>query len=173
MRKSKLAPVIVLSLICATVALALALANAFTAPIIERAEAEKTAKMLREVYPVEGDFDPVDPQSLSGALPESIIEIYGAPDGGYVFKAKVKGFKPDLVVLVGVDPTGAITDTKYLQSSETLSAEDKLDGAYKGMTAESLSAEIIVGATYTSEGYALAVEDSLTAFAVMKGGAAG
>ena len=170
MRKSKFAPVLVLTLICVCVALALALANAFTAPVIERAEAEKTAKTLRQVYPSEGTFEPISPDSVGAALPESIIEIYGASDGGFVFKAKVKGFKPDLVVLVGIDASGAVTDTKYLQSSETLSAEDKLDGRYKGVTAEGLSTEIISGATYTSEGYASAVRDSLSAFETVKGG---
>ena len=172
MRKNKFIPVIVLTLICVTVALALAVANAFTAPVIERAQAEKTAKLLREVYPNGDGFDPIDPQSVNGSLPESIIEIYATVDGGYVYKAKVKGFNPDLTVLVGVDPSGAITDTKYLQSGETLSAEDKLDGAYKGTTADTFSVEKISGATYTSEGYAQAVSDSLTAFAVMKGGSA-
>lgn len=170
MRKSKFAPVIVLTLICVVVALALAIANAFTAPVIERAQAEKTAKILREVYPIQGVFEPIDPETADGALPESVIEIYKAPDGGYVFKVKVKAFKPDFTVLVGISPDGAVTDTKYLQSSETLSAEDKLDGAYKGVSADGFKAEIIGGATYTSKGYAQAVEDSLTAFTVMKGG---
>jgi electron transport complex protein RnfG len=168
MRKSKIAPVITLTVICICVALALAVANAFTSPVIEKAQAEKTAKLLRKVYPMADSFEPIEPDGIKG-LPESITEIYGAPDGGFVFKSKVKGFKPDLVVLVGVDPAGAVTDTKYLQSGETLSAEDKLDGAYKGVSSDGFQPEIIGGATYTSEGYAQAVTDSLLAFDVMKG----
>ena len=54
MQKNKFTPVIVLTLICVTVALALAVAYAFTSPVIERAQAEKTAKLLREVYPSDG-----------------------------------------------------------------------------------------------------------------------
>ena len=161
---------IVLTVICICVALALGITNALTVPVIERANAEKTAKLLRQVYPQSESFEPIDPDAHKGKLPESIIEIYLTEDGGFIFKSKVKGFKPDLTILVGIDPTGAVTDTKYLQSSETLSAEDSLDGKYAGATADGFSPEIISGATYTSEGYAQAVSDSLSAFKIMKGG---
>lgn len=167
MLKNKILPTVVLTSICIIVALLLALANMFTAPVIEQAQAEKVAKALRIVYPEGESFEPISPEGKG--LPEAITEAYAADDGGYVFKAEVKGYKSGLVIMVGVSPDGAITDTKYVESQETNGAEDKLDGAYNGMSAATLEGIIISGSTKTSAGYRDAVSASLTAYSLLKG----
>lgn len=167
MLKNKILPTVVLTSICVIVALLLALANMFTAPVIERAQKEKVAEALRVVYPEGESFEPI---ALDGkGLPGNITEAYAVNDGGFVFKAEVSGYKSGLVIMVGVNPDGAITDTKYVESQETNGAENKLDGAYNGMTADNLDGVIIAGSTKTSAGYRDAVSASLSAYAILKG----
>ena len=167
MLKNKLLPTIVLTSICIVVALVLAVANAFTAPVIEKAQQEKVAEALRVVYPAGDSFESID---LSGrSLPQSITEAYSVNDGGFVFKAEVKGYKDGLVIMIGVNANGAITDTKYVESNETNGAEDMLDGAYNGQSADTLKGVIIGGSTKTSNGYKQAVSDALDAYASLKG----
>lgn len=170
MLKNKILSTVVLSTICVVVACLLAIANMVTAPEIARKQKEKEAKTLREVYPMSENFDPVDPEK--NKLPESIESAYAAVDGGFVFKAEVKGYKSGLVIMVGVSADGRIVDTKYVESNETNGAEDKLDGAYNGVSASELEAVLIGGSTKTSVGYKNAVADSLAAYEILKGGIA-
>ncbi len=167
MLKNKILPTVVLTAICVTVALLLSVANIFTSDVIDKAQKEKVAETLRVVYPAGESFDPVNTEGKG--LPESIGEAYIANDGGYVFKATVKGYKSGLVIMVGVTPDGAVTDTKWVDSQETNGAEDMLDGAYNGKKADELEAIIISGSTKTSKGYRDAVNDALNAFEKLKG----
>lgn len=167
MLKNKILPTVVLTAICVTVALLLSVANIFTSDVIEKAQQEKVAKTLRVVYPSGESFEAVDTEGKE--LPASISEAYRANDGGYVFKASVKGYKSGLVIMVGISPDGAVTDTKWVESQETNGAEDKLDGAYNGKNQNDLEAVIISGSTKTSKGYKDAVNDALDAYEKLKG----
>ena len=168
MQKNKILPTIVLSLICIVVALLLAVANMVTAPIIEDAQREKEAKVIRQVYPQSKSFKIVDLEK--NKLPASITEAYVAEDGGFVFKSEVRGYKDGLVILVGVSADGRIVDSKFVESQETNGAESKLDGAYNGKSAEEAEAIIIASSTRTSEGYKKAISDALEAHGLLKGG---
>ena len=167
MVKNKLMPTIVLTAICIIVALVLSVANMFTSTVIEEAQKEKEAEALRVVYPSGESFDPINIEGRG--LPASIAEAYAANDGGYVFKAAVAGYKSGLVIMIGVDGNGAITDTKWVESQETNGAEDSLNGAYNGKSASDLEAVIVGGSTKTSNGYHKAVRDALEAFEKLKG----
>lgn len=168
MRKTKILPTVVLSSICAVVALLLALSNMITAPEIEKAQKKKEAKALQEVYPAGESFDALVVDGLG--LPTSITAAYAADNGGYVFKSEVKGYKSGLIIMVGVDAEGRITDTKCVESNETNGAENKLNGAYNGKSAEEeLLPVLIGGSTKTSMGYKNAVADSLAAYGILKG----
>lgn len=167
MLKNKILPTVVLTSICIVVALLLSVANIFTAPLIEKAQKEKVAKALREVYSAGESFEAVDPTGKG--LPESIAEVYSANDGGFVFKSVVRGYKDGLVIMVGVSPDGKITDSKYIESNETNGAEKTLNGAYNGMGAETLDNIVISGSTKTSNAYKQAVTDSLSAYGILKG----
>lgn len=168
MLKNKILPTVVLSAICIVVALLLAVANMVTAPEIERAQKEKEAKVIRQVYPRGESFDSVDIQK--NKLPQSIIEAYAANDGGFVFKSEVKGYKDGLIVMIGISADGRIVDTKYVASNETNGAEDKLNGAYNGKSADDMETLLIGGSTKTSVGYKNAVSDSLASYEILKGG---
>lgn len=170
MLKNKILPTIVLTSICIAVALILSVANMLTVPVIEQAQKDKVAESLRIVYPSGESFESVD--VTDRGLPESITEVYAANDGGYVFKSEVKGYKSGLIIMIGVNAEGAITDTKYVESQETNGAEDKLDGAYNGKTVESLETVLISGSTKTSNAYKQAVTDSLDAYGILKGDSA-
>ncbi len=168
MLKNKILPTVVLTSICIVVALLLSVTDSFTSRVIEQKQKEKTAKTLEVVYPSGADFEEIDPEGKG--LPESIGEIYAFADGGYVFKSTVSGHKSGLVILVGIDNNGAVTDTKYLESQETYGAEKVIDGQYKGQTAKNLTLVLESGSTKTSKAYKNAVSDSLSAFAILKGG---
>ena len=167
MLKNKILPTVALTSICIVVALLLALANILTAPRIEQAQREKVAKALREVYPSGESFEAV--ATKGKGLPESIAEVYSVNDGGFVFKAEVKGYKDGLVIMVGISPEGKITDTKYIESKETNGAEKTLNGAYNGKSAEDIETVIVTGSTKTSNAYRQAVSDSLSAYGTLKG----
>ena len=168
MIKNKLMPTVVLTAICVAVALLLAIANLFTAPVSEGAQSDKANEALRVVYPNGEDFTQVD---ITGrGLPEAVVEAYSVSDGGHVFKMSVVGYKSGLVIMCGVDAEGKITGSKYLESSETNGAEDKIDGTYDGKTLDTLEMTLVGGSTRTSEGYRDAVEAALQAHVILSGG---
>ena len=77
MLKNKILPTIVLSVICITVALVLAVANIFTAPLIEKNQNEATQKALRDVYPEGNEFEKLDlskhsfPEEIERRIPQT------------------------------------------------------------------------------------------------------
>ncbi len=168
MKKSNLMPTVVLSVICICVVALLALINLFTAPVIKENQERKLQEALLEVMPDGVSFEAVE--DLSG-LPESITDVFKSANGGYVFQSKVKGYKTGLVIVCGVNQDGEITGAKYIQSSETLGAENSLGEKYVGKTsADYDSVEIISGATMTSNGYKKAVWNALESFKILTGG---
>lgn len=168
MAKNKLLPTIVLSAICIVVALILSVANIFTAPKIEENQRQKVISALKEVYPQSESFTEVDISSLG--LPAEITEVYSATDGGYVFKTSVRGYSTGLIIMCGIDADGKITGTKYIESKETNGAEEKLNGAYNGLSSDSKMPEFIKGSTKTSQAYRSAVELSFKSFDILTQG---
>lgn len=168
MQKNKLMPTIVLSLICIFAVGILAVVNIFTAPAIEKNQEEKTKEALLEVMPHGGSFTEI--KDLSG-LPKEISAAYKAENGGHVFQIKVKGYKTGLIIMCGVDINGQVTGAKYIKSSETLGAEDKLAGKFDGKTLfDYQSVDTISGATLTCNGYKQAIGAALKAHEILKGG---
>ena len=160
--------VAVLLAICVTVGIILSVANKFTAPKIEENQRQKVIAAMKEVYPEGEVFSEVDISALG--LPEEITEVYAVNDGGYVFKASVRGYSTGLIIMCGIDADGKITGTKYIESKETNGAEGKLNGAFNGLTSDSLSPVIIGGSTKTSQAYHSAVELSFKSFAILTAG---
>jgi hypothetical protein len=156
-------PTLVLSAICLVVALVLSAVNLVTAPLIEAEELRKANAALAEVLPGDENFTKVE--TLPAGVAETVKEV-SYSSLGYVFKMQVNGFKPGLVIMVGVDNEGKISGTKCITTAETLKAEYKLDGAYNGKTG-SVAPIIITKATYTSKAYHTAVVDALAAFNIL------
>lgn len=171
MKKSNLLPAIVLSSICVVVALLLAVVNTFTAPEIAKNKKEKEIKALQEVLPAGTYFDPID---ITDAYPDVITGGYKS-DAGFVFKAEVKGYKPGLTIMVGVDNEGKIAGVKHTASKETFGVESELNSAYteKKDSLESLemilSASASKGAPMTAGAYYTAIDAALEAALIASG----
>lgn len=165
---NKLKPTITLLSICLIVALLLSAVNLVTEPIITaRAEAAAN-EALREVLPSGTSFTKLE---LTDNLPSAVTDVWQAPEG-YVFKTSTKGYADGMIIMCGVDMSGAVTGSKCLSSNETYGFENKLDGAYDGEMLDNLELIIAAGASKnsaTSNGYHDGIEAALQAFAILGG----
>ena len=89
----------------------------------------------------------------------------------------VSGNKPGLVVMCGVDNDGKIVGVEVISDDETPGYKEKIfdivvgtDGKYSGEDGDSLSAEIVTGATKSSKGIYNAVKAALDGYKVANGG---
>ena len=163
--------VIVLTVICAIVSILLAVTNNITAPIIEENAKAETNKSLTEVLPKGKDFEEIDTAKYE--FPQTIIEAYRDKNAGCVFKIKVKGYKPDMIILCGIDNEGVVIGTKYFSGNETHKAKETYGERLLGKTISDISSvDIISGSTMTSAAYKNAVKDALNAFTILNGGTA-
>lgn len=170
MKKSNnIMPTVVLSCICAIVALLLSVINMVTGPIIEEARNAAANEALLVVLPEGEAFEEVDLSTVT--LPSIVTKAYKETSGkGFVFQVSSTGYQPGLVIMCGINADGSIVNTKYIESKETYGKENELDGAYNGQTLDSFAPQMISGATKTSGGYRDAVEAALQSFIIMSGG---
>ncbi len=160
---------VVLTAICGIIAVLLSAANFITAPIISEKEAAAANEALLVVMPDGESFEAVDISSYE--LPATVTEVFSAKNGGYVVKLRTTGYGSDMVIMCGVDATGAVTGATCLSSNETLGYEQTYGETLKGATAENVDAvEVISGATKTTAGYKNAVKDALNAAVILGGG---
>ncbi len=171
-KKENIMPVAVLVSICLIVALLLAGINMITAPEIERQKQAAIDAAFKDVLPDGENFKEI---TLSEDYPDKIKSAYKA-DGGYVFELDVKG-KEAMTVMVGVDSEGKIAGVKVISESETPGYKDKVlpyvtgeNGKYNGMDSSTLEAELVSGATLTSNGVYDAVKTALDGYTVAVGG---
>jgi electron transport complex protein RnfG len=162
--------VVVLGAICLVIALALALVNNVTLPVITAAAAERAEQARIEVMPEADGFEELQ---LEG-LPESVTQVYRATNGtGYVFMLKTKGYGGDMELICGINSSGIITQTKTLEHSETAglgakTAENNYRFQYKGKDSTLSGVDSITGATVSSKAYKGAIQDAFKAFAIAK-----
>lgn len=158
-----------LTVICAVVALLLAVTNHITAPIIEEQQNAATNEALLVVMPDGKDFKSVDINKYD--LPESITEAYSEANGGYVFKLQTTGYASGFVIMCGVNAEGKVTGATYIASNETLGAEKDYGNNLKDADINSIdSVDTISGATMTTGAYRKAVKDALGAAVIIGGG---
>ena len=161
--------VIALTVICALVAVLLALTNSITAPIIQKNASAAANEALLVVYPDGGDFTQIDISSYE--LPKTVTDAYSASNGGYVVKLLTSGYGANMVLMCGVDANGTVTGATCLSSSETLGYEKTYGDSLAGKTVADIDAvETISGATMTTSGYKNAVKDALNATIILGGG---
>ncbi|MBO5796953.1 MAG: FMN-binding protein [Clostridia bacterium] len=161
--------VLSLTLICAVVAVALALTNALTAPIIEERQNAAANESLAVVLPGGEGFEKVDMSKY--AFPATITEVYSEKNGGYVFQMKTTGYKADFVLMCGIDKDGVVAGTACISSGETLGAEATYGEQLKGQKVDTIDGVATVsGATKTTAAYRGAVKDALNAFVILGGG---
>ena len=162
-------PTIVLSCICMAVALILSGINMITGPIIEAQRAAAANGALIEVMPEGSGFEEIDISALG--LPEAITNAYKETSGkGYVFRVVSTGYKPGMVVMVGINSEGQITGTKCLETQDTFGKEPQIDNTYNGQSIADFAPNMIAGATMTSNGYRDAVNNALQSFVLASGG---
>lgn len=162
-------PTLVLSCICMAVALILSAINMITGPIIEAQRAAAANGALIEVMPEGKGFEEIDISALG--LPEAITNAYKETSGmGYVFRVTSTGYKPGMVIMVGISAEGKITGTKCLETQDTFGKEPQIDNTYNGQSIADFAPNMIAGATMTSTGYKDAVNNALQSFVLASGG---
>ena len=167
--KNYIKSVVALTVICAVVAMLLAVTNFITAPIIEENASAQANDALAIVLPGGEGFTPVDLSTYE--LPATVTEAYTEAGGGCVVKLTVAGYGPDMVIMCGVNAAGEITGATCLSSNETLGYEKTYgDSAigYKADTIEGLAT--VSGVTKTTQGYKDALKDALNTAIILGGG---
>ena len=128
--------VIALTVICAVIAVLLALTNSITKPLIEKNAASEANAALLIVHPDGGEFTQLD---LTGKeLPATVTEAYSASNGGYVVKLLTSGYGSDMVLMCGIDANGTVTGATCLSSTETLGYEKTYGDSLAGKTVEDI-----------------------------------
>lgn len=158
-----------LTVICAVMAIILAITNSITAPIIEKNEAAAANEALLIVMPDGEGFEPVDISTLE--LPSTVTAAYKESSGGCVVQLLTSGYGPNMVIMCGVNAEGSVTGAVCLSSGETLGYEKTYGENMVGKTAENIDdVETISGATLTTTGYKNAVKDAINAAVIIGGG---
>lgn len=169
--KKYIKSIISLTVICAVIAVALAVTNSITAPLIEKNASAAANEALLVVMPDGGEFTAVDLSKYT--LPETVTEAYTASNGGCVVKLKTTGYGPDMIIMCGVDANGVVTGAVCLSSNETLSHEKTYGETTKGATVDTVDdIATVSGATMTTGAYKNAVKDALNTAVILGGGSA-
>ena len=158
-----------LSIICAVVAILLAVTNHITAPIIKEQENEAAFAALTEVFPDGEGFEQIDISKYK--LPSTITEAHSEKSGGYVFKIETVGYDSGFVIMFGIDANGTITGTKCIKSKETHDAKNTYGKTLTGKTKDTIdSVDTISGSTKTTAAYKNAAKDAINASIILGGG---
>lgn len=173
--KKHIISVFTLFLICAIVAVALAVCYEITAPIILERQQAAASGALAEVMPDGGTFEKVDISTYT--LPATIKEAHKASNGGYVFQVEFAGFNPGNIAMIGVSADGKVTGTKVITNTESsgfgadhLPALDS-KGHYNGADITTIeSVDTVAGCTVSTKAYRAAVKDALSAATILGGG---
>ena len=169
--KKHIKSIISLTIICAVMAVALALTNSVTAPLIEKNQAAAANEALLVVMPDGGDFTAVDLTKYT--LPETVTEAFTASNGGCVIKLTTKGYGPNMVVMCGVDANGVVTGAVCLSSNETLGVEKTYGDTAKGAAIDTIDdVATVSGTTMTTGAYKNAIKDALNTAIILGGGTA-
>ena len=158
-----------LTVICAVIAILLALTNSITAPIIEKNANAAANDALLIVLPDGEEFTSVDLSAYE--LPATVTEAFTEKNGGVVVKLTTSGYGSDMVIMVGIDGSGTVTGATCLSSNETLGYEKTYGENVAGATVDTVDGiDVIAGATKTTAAYKGAVRDALNTAVILGGG---
>ncbi len=167
--KKYIKSVIALTVICAVVAMLLAVTNYITAPIIEENASAAANEALAVVLPGGEGFTPVDLSAYE--LPATVTEAYSEAKGGTVVKLTTAGYGSGLVIMCGINSDGEITGATCLASTETFGAEKTYGDTAVGMKADTIDGlDTVSGVTKTTTAYKNALKDALNAAIILGGG---
>ncbi len=169
--KNSIKSVVALTVICAVLAVLLAVVNGITAPIIAENEKGAANEALLIVLPDGGNFEEIDITKYE--LPATVTNAFKAENGGYVIQLVTSGYGANMVIMCGIDSNGTVVGATCLSSSETLGIEKTYGENMKNQTIETIdSVDTIASATLTTSGYKNAVKDALNASIILGGGSA-
>lgn len=158
-----------LTVICAVIAILLALTNSITAPIIEKNANAAANDALLIVLPDGEEFTSVDLSAYE--LPATVTEAFTEKNGGVVVKLTTSGYGSDMVIMVGIDGSGTVTGATCLSSNETLGYEKTYGENTVGATVDTVDGiDVVAGATKTTAAYKGAVKDALNTAVILGGG---
>lgn len=164
--KSQIKSVVVLTAICAVMALLMAVTNSITAPMIAQNDQNEANASLVIVMPEGKEFEEIEFTDL----PATVTNVYKEASGGYVFRLVTTGYASGMTIMCGVDASGTVTGATCVASSETNGAEVTYGDKMVGVKLDTVAAvDTIAGSTKTTTGYKGAVEDALKAFAILGG----
>lgn len=169
-------PIVVLTLICLVMSLALAYLNSMTKPIIEATEARIAEEARSEALPDAGGFTRIEvelPDTYDDGDANFVTEVYEANNGGgYVFMVTGNGYggKGTMRLAVSLDRDGNILNAMTLAHSETpgmgsKTAEEPWRSQFTGVNKGTLgSVDTITGATISSTHYLNSIESVFDAY---------
>lgn len=167
--KESIKSVVALTVICAVLAVILAVTNSITAPVIAENEKAAANEALLVVMPQGKGFEEIDVSKYE--LPATVTNAYKEESGGYVVKLLTAGYGSNMVIMCGVDASGAVTGAVCLSSGETLGYEKTYGESTVGKTAADIDGlDTVAGATLTTSAYKGAVKDALNAAIILGGG---
>ena len=167
-----LKPVVVLTVICVVVSLALALTNSVTKPIIDAANEKAALETRMQLLPEATSFTEceVDIPNV-----QSVFQDDGGT--GYVITTIGKGYRGDITVVVGLDATGSVIGIHADASGETpdvgtRAGEAAFTDQFIGLSSpdEATAVDVVSGATYSSHAVANAVSLAFEAYQAVKEG---
>ena len=171
MNKNIVMPIVVLMAICVVISGALAATNMVTEPIIAEAARQAAMAALFEVVPAADDFAEVE----GLALPAGVNAIHKAKNGaGFAVLVNGKGgYGGDIVMAVGIDMDGKITQTKVISHQETSGlgsrvAEDGFRAQFVGMDSSLSGFSAIGGVTVSSTAFKGGVTAAFAAYELAK-----
>lgn len=169
--KKSLKDVLVLFVICCVFGTLLAAVNSITSKVIrDRENAPVDDSVLLEYLPGGSNFQEL---TITDEYPSTVKKGWKA-NGGSVFQVEVEGYRPGLVIMIGIDSEGKIVKVKHTASAETFGAEIQLDKDYteKQDTIDSLTqlpSASASGAPLTTKAYYEALKAALQAAAIAGG----
>ncbi len=162
MKKDSLKSVIVLTVICLIVALLLSTVNMITTPLIAKADEQAANAAYFEVLPEATEFEVVQ----TGELPASVVELKKDLGGsGYGVKLSTTSSysQSPLIMILGVDKTGAITKLAVVNYAETKDVGDEFYSKFEKQDSTLKGVDVVAGCTFSSNAIINAVKDAYTA----------
>ena len=171
--KKHLKSIIVLTSICAVIAILMALTNYITAPIIEVQEEETKKATLTEVLPGGEDITEIeDFNTKYQGISSAVTGIYASSNGGYVISLKVNGYGSGMKIMVGIDETGTVVGAKCIdKGGETKGEEETYGERTIGYNIDTIDVvDTVAGSTKTTAAYKKAVKIALQTVEILRNG---
>lgn len=153
---------VTLLIVCAVAAVVLAFSNNATKGLIEEQERLESEKLLIEIFGEGNEFSKVSDELFQSikAAQSKVIDIYEVKTNGqiqgYAVKDKSNGYKPDVVMLVGITNDGKVKGLRVVSHAETkgigtnaLTAE-YMSGFNEKSVEEPIEVDVVSGASRTS-----------------------